>query len=531
MSEPGTSDVDLIPLGALEAYLDLTKKINFLMREEEVMQVFVDMYQRMFPGMMHCIRIVDPARAILVHVLADGPLAPASRDRAFVAASTFEGGKIPDAVLQAASERLEIMQEAPLVFEGAKGGTAMALSDEVSYFGTVHLESTEPLELDALQKLLFNGLGQHLTSALRSVSNLKETTYLRDYLTKLIDNANAPIVIVDGKRRIQTFNRQLERLTGYTKKTLVGTDFLALFEEKDRKRFVPVIIKALKGMPTANFETRIPRKSGGEAQIAFNITSVLDAYGKVEAVIAVGQDLTEIRRLQNQMLHSERLMTIGELSAGVVHEINNPLTSISVYSEYLVKKAQEEDASPEMVKRLQRIHDSARRIFQFTQQLIAYAKPTGEEPTLVGVAEVLNKSLGFCEHVIRKANVKVKKEFEQDLPPVYGIEGQLEQIFVNLITNACHAMEMKKGGNLTLMVVKGQEGTLSIEVTDDADGIPPEIVKDIFEPFYTTKKEGEGTGLGLSIVKNIITNHEGDISVRSTPGEGTTFTVTLYASE
>jgi signal transduction histidine kinase len=215
----------------------------------------------------------------------------------------------------------------------------------------------------------------------------------------------------------------------------------------------------------------------------------------------------------------------------VVHEINNPLTSISVYSEYLLKQARQDEAAPDKVKRLQRIHDSARRIFQFTQQLIAYAKPTGEEPTLVDVAEVLNKSLGFCEHVIRKANVTVDKQFGQDMPPVYGIEGQLEQIFVNLITNACHAMEPKKGGTLTLKVDKGQEGTLSIELTDDGNGIPPEIVKDIFEPFYTTKSEGEGTGLGLSIVKNIITNHEGDISVRSTPGEGTTFTVTLYASE
>jgi len=530
MSEP-SADVDLIPLAVLESYLELTRKINVLMREEEVMQVFVDMYQRTFPDMMHCIRLVDPARAILVHVLADGPLDPTSRERAFLAASSFRNGRVPDAVLKGASERLEILEEAPLVFEGTRGGVSMALTDESTYFGTVHLESAEPFELDALQRLMFEGLGNHLTGAIRSATNLKETTYLRDHLSKLIDSANAPIVIIDGRRRIQTFNRQLERLTGYTKKALVGTDFLELFEEKDRKRFVPVIIKAMKGTPTSNFETRIPRKRGGEAQIAFNITSVLDAYGKVEAVIAVGQDLTEIRRLQNQMLHSERLMTIGELSAGVVHEINNPLTSISVYSEYLLKQAQEDGASPDKIKRLQRIHDSARRIFQFTQQLIAYAKPTGEEPTLVDVAEVLNKSLGFCEHVIRKANVTVMREFGQDMPPVYGIEGQLEQIFVNLITNACHAMQSKKGGTLTLKVDKGQEGTLSIQVIDDGGGIPADIVKDIFEPFYTTKSEGEGTGLGLSIVKNIITNHEGDISVRSTPGEGTTFTVTLYASE
>ncbi|MBW2263687.1 MAG: PAS domain S-box protein, partial [Deltaproteobacteria bacterium] len=241
MSEAGSSDMELVPLSAIKAYLDLTKKINVLMRREEVMQTFVDMFQRMFPDMMHCIRIVDPGRAILVHVLADGPLDPSARDRAFVAASTFEGGKIPEAVLKGASDRLEVLDEAPLVFEGAAGGVALALADEISYFGTVHLESSEPLELDSLQRALFEALGHHLTSALRSASNLKETTYLKDYLTKLIDNANAPIVIIDGKRRVQTFNRQLEKLTGYTKKTLVGTDFLELFEAKDRKRFVPVI--------------------------------------------------------------------------------------------------------------------------------------------------------------------------------------------------------------------------------------------------------------------------------------------------
>jgi signal transduction histidine kinase len=162
---------------------------------------------------------------------------------------------------------------------------------------------------------------------------------------------------------------------------------------------------------------------------------------------------------------------------------------------------------------------------------MAYARPSGDEPTLVEITGVLARSLGFCEHVIRKASVTVVREYGDDLPPVYGIEGQLEQIFVNLITNACHSMRVCGGGQLTLMVRRGQEGTLSIDVADEGEGIPAENIKDIFEPFYTTKSEGEGTGLGLSIVKNIITHHEGDISVKSEPGKGTTFTVTLYSSE
>jgi PAS domain S-box-containing protein len=525
-----SGDAQPIPVGAIEAYLELARKVNVLMREDEVLRVFVDMLARLFPGRLHCLRLLDERRGQLVEVLADGHLDDETREKVFVSPAAFEEGRVPEGVLANLPEGVEVVEAPPLVFRGTEGGAVVALADEVRLFGTMHVEWTGDRGLGPGERLLVFALGHHLTSAIRATRLLNESMYLRDYLSKLIDNANAPIVIVDGKRRVMTINRHLERLTGFDRKELTGTDFLDLFEAKDRQRFVPVIIKATRGLATSNFETRIPRKGGGEAQIAFNITSVLDKDGKVEAVIAVGQDLTEIRRLQNQMLHSERLVTIGELSAGVVHEINNPLTSISVYSEYLLKGAEAEGAQPETIKRLQRINQASQRIFQFTQQLMAYARPTGDEPTLVDVVEVLNKSIGFCEHIVRKASVTVKREFGEDLAPVYGIEGQLEQVFVNLITNACHAMR-HGGGKLTLRVERRHEGMLSIDVSDEGEGIAPESIKDIFEPFYTTKSEGEGTGLGLSIVKNIITSHEGDIGVRSVPGKGTTFTVTLYTSE
>ncbi len=519
-----------IPLRAIEAYLELSKKVNILMREEEVLQMFVQMLHRLFPDYHHCVRLLDVKRGTLGMVYADAPLVQEVRDRVFISPSAFETGAIPESLARRIKEHVEVLDTHPCIFENTSQSLIVALADEENLFGTMHVETDRDSEILPFMRLLCFALGHHLTSALRNARLLGETLNLKDHLTKLIDHANAPIVIIDGKRRIGTINRALEQLTGYTKDDLIGTDFLDLFSEQTRQRFVAVIIKASRGIPTTNFEVEIPRRGGGATEISFNITSVLDPYGKVQAVISVGQDLTEVRRLQSQMLHSERLVTIGQLSAGVVHEINNPLTSIAVYSEALLQKAVESGAQEQEVKRLERIHQSAERIYKFTQQLMAYARPTAEEPTLVDLRDVANKSIGFCEHILYKAGVSVVREYSDETPPVYGIEGQLEQVFVNLITNSCQAMK-GKGGKLTIRIEKGREGTISVQVSDEGHGIDPQGLKQIFEPFYTTKVEGEGTGLGLSIVKNIVTAHEGDISVMSELGKGTTFILTLYTSE
>ncbi len=520
---------DVIPLAAVQGYLELTRKVNILMREEEIVHLFVEMMQRTMPDLNHAIRLIDSATGALGTVYADAPLSDEVRERIFVTESCFDGGCVPDLVRSKLPASVEILPDAPCLFRESAACILVPLADDSNLFGTIHIEARSEDQLLPFHELLATALGHHMAGAIRNARLLAESVSLRDFLGKLIEHANAPIVIIDGRRRIRTFNRSLQLLTGHDSATLIGTDFLELFEQQERQRFVSVIVKAMKGVPVTNFEVKIPRRDGTEVSIAFNITSVLDQYGKVEAVIAVGQDMTEIRRLQNQMLHSERLATIGQLAAGVVHEINNPLTSISVYSEYLLKGAQSQGAPAEDLKRLERINKAAERIFQFTQQLIAYARPSGEEPTLVDMREVITKSLGFCEHIVYKAGVTVEKVFPEELSSVYGIEGQLEQVFVNLITNACHAMK-QRGGTLRIRVVEGQEGTIRIDVSDQGHGIGPDKLKRIFEPFFTTKSEGEGTGLGLPIVKNIIANHEGDISVKSTPGEGTTFTVTLYSS-
>jgi len=298
--------------------------------------------------------------------------------------------------------------------------------------------------------------------------------------------------------------------------------------EADRARLLPLVLSAMRGEPANAIEVRIAKPDGkGFAHIAFNTAPILSAYGELDAVIFAGQDLTEVRELQKQVIHTEKLATLGQVAAGVAHELNNPLTSITVYTNYLYKKLAGVIDEADLAK-LGRVRDAAERIQSFSRDLVTYARPSGEEPTLIRVEELVERSLSFCEHLIGEAEADVSLDVAADLPPVYGIRGQLEQVCVNLLTNACHALPAE-GGRISITARPRGDDRIEIVFSDTGRGIPEENLERVFEPFFTTKDQGEGTGLGLSIVRNILVNHDGEISVASEVDKGTTFTVVFYA--
>jgi signal transduction histidine kinase len=258
----------------------------------------------------------------------------------------------------------------------------------------------------------------------------------------------------------------------------------------------------------------------------FNTTSLTDLGGRVDTVVAIGQDVTALLSLQRQVVQAEKLATLGQLAAGVVHELNNPLTSIIVYADYLAKKLGREGADVQDVTKLHKILEGSERILRVSRDLVAYARPANEQYDLLSMNEVAEQSLSFCEHVLKKAKATATKELAPDLPPIYGIRGQLQQVFINLITNASHAMK-DGGGTITLRTSDVGGGCVVVEIQDDGTGISEADQPRIYEPFFTTKSDGRGTGLGLSIVKNIIEKHQGDIQFHSTPGVGTTFRIML----
>jgi signal transduction histidine kinase len=242
-------------------------------------------------------------------------------------------------------------------------------------------------------------------------------------------------------------------------------------------------------------------------------------------VVAIGQDLSQIEALQRQVVRAERLATLGELAAGVVHELNNPLTSITVYAEYLVRKLESQGAEAGDVEKLRRIGASAQRILRFSRDLVQYARPSGRDLGPIDLAAVVRQSVSICEHLVERGGIILEVEVDPELPAVQAISGQLEQVLINLITNAVHAVE--NGGRVEVRAQADTPSTVLIEVADSGPGIADADRDKIFEPFFTTKPDGKGTGLGLPIVRNIVDQHHGEILVVRSALGGAAFRVIL----
>jgi len=233
-------------------------------------------------------------------------------------------------------------------------------------------------------------------------------------------------------------------------------------------------------------------------------------------------------KLNAHLVNAEKLASLGRIVAGVVHELNNPLTGILACTTLLTRRLAQ--PSPEGrqqdLERVQRIADAAERILSFTRDLVAYARPTPTPHKAVRVREVIDRAVLFCEHEFSNNGVAVERAYLDPLPEVLGVPDQLTQVFVNLFTNAVHAMT-PGGGALAIRARKLDAHAIQVDVCDSGTGIPEDLLPQVFEPFFTTKPRGHGTGLGLSIVHDIITTHRGTIAVESKPAVGTTFRLTL----
>jgi two-component system NtrC family sensor kinase len=238
--------------------------------------------------------------------------------------------------------------------------------------------------------------------------------------------------------------------------------------------------------------------------------------------------------LEARMIQTDKLATFGQIAAGVVHELNNPLTSIVAYSEYLIRKAASGAsgavADAEDVERLRRIHESANRMLRFTRELVTYVRPSTGVAGDVVLHEAIDLAVAFCEHVLAASSVHVDRRYSADMPAMRGANEQLVQVFINLLTNACQAAA-DGGGRVVIGTSHNPEASrpVVVEVEDNGGGIAPEHIAHVFAPFFTTKAHKNGTGLGLSIVKSIVESHDGIIRVESHLGRGTRFIIELPA--
>lgn len=509
----------------LAEFLSLTRSVSLEMHDEEIVHAYVTAMLRLFPGRLFALRLFDADSGELSLVYATGRLRSDRRDTVFVTQSSLEQQGLTTPLPQAA---VEVRRDYVPLFHEETAGFDVAIGDGRRLIGVLAVEYPPDHAVGEDDPPRIVPVVLQLSASLRNARLLRESLYLRDYLTKLLEHANAPIIVIGRKREIRVVNRALLALTGFRREELVGRDFTSLLDHEERARLLPVFISALRGHSATGVEVRVPSRRGAPVRLLMNTASVLSADGEVEGVIAIGRDLTEIRELEQRIVHAEKLAMVGQLAAGVVHELNNPLTSISVYSDYLLKQQVSQSGAPGDIHKLKRIHESADRILRFSRELLAYARPTPEEPRILQAHELIESSVEYCDHLISQRGVEVTVAASPTLSPMLGVNAQLQQVLVNLITNACHAMP-EGAGKLTLGARETERGEIEISVADNGSGISPDHLGRVFEPFFSTKGEGHGTGLGLSIVRNIIELHGGRVTVQSELGHGTTFLLTFPA--
>jgi two-component system NtrC family sensor kinase len=352
-------------------------------------------------------------------------------------------------------------------------------------------------------------------------------------LVQMMKEADVLIAMTDRKGQLVAWNRALAQLTGRAEADGLGRnlgEWLTGFGIRD---LADIMERVANEPEPIRCEVRLPGASGAIAAAAFSIIPVRGVGGVPVGVLAAGHDLTALRALQSQVLHAEKLATVGQIAAGVAHEINNPLTSIQVCAEAVFRKANlaMEGRVPNVIEptdiaRLGKIQEGAERIRKFSRDLTAYARPSGRDVEAADLNEVVAHALSFCEPVLFDAKANLGQELAPDLPRVRLVRDHIMQVVTNLVKNAAQALP-ESGGHVTVRTFRGGRASLGLAVSDDGEGIRPEDEGRIFEPFFTTKPAGQGTGLGLTVVRNIILAHGGQITFQSKVGSGTTFVVSL----
>lgn len=500
--------------------------------DEALVRSFVDALGVITPSALALVRLVeaDPAgRGVLGFAYANGRLIEARRETLELSERAAITYGISEEAASAAG--VSIVRTPGAHFLVTEGGTDRAgtpvldvpLVDAGALFGLVSVEEgNAPIPREALS--LVAALASLLSASLRNARLARAATFFRDYLAQTLEHASAPIFVLDRTRIVRSANRAALLLLGAPRSEVLGKDFARMLPDAHQERALPVLAQAFSGRATSALELDVLRKDREPARVSWNVAPIHDAEGDASAVVVIGRDLTEVHHLEEQILHTDKLATLGQLAAGIVHELNNPLTSITVYSEYLHAKSVRAGADAGDVEKLRRIVEASSRMTRFTRDLVTYARPTNEEETALSIREVALEGARFCEHVLEECGVTLTTDFDADLAPISGVRGQLHQVFVNLVTNASHALATQGGGHVHIEAHRATspkgEDEVVLRVRDDGPGISAEHLPRIFEPFFSTKGEGRGTGLGLSIVRKIVKAHRGTVEVTTSHVEG-----------
>jgi len=343
----------------------------------------------------------------------------------------------------------------------------------------------------------------------------RENQVNRQTLRAVFDAMPTGISVADPvTHELLSVNRRFCELVGLPEEEVVGRrpPFPWWASDEDTRRGFD---------PGARFDRVYRRPDGRPQPVEVSVHAVTDDDGGTALLLALIEDVSEDRRMQQQLVQSGKLAAIGELAAGVAHEINNPLFAILGLTEFLLKEAEPESKAQQ---RLELIQQTGLEIKEIVRALLDFARENAEERHVVSLEDVVRSTVDLVRRTNAHKGVELVDTYEDSLALVSASPNQLKQIILNLVANARQAMP--NGGTVSVDV--RSEGDWAVAaVRDDGPGIPAEIADRIFEPFFTTKRQTGGTGLGLSVSLGIAEAHGGNLTVCSSPGAGSTFTLRL----
>jgi PAS domain S-box-containing protein len=349
------------------------------------------------------------------------------------------------------------------------------------------------------------------------------------YIRNVVESLREGLIGLDRDGRITAWNPTMERWCGIPEAELAGRVLFDLNPNFKRERVAEPLQRLLRGEIEEFKLESVEHETLRGRGVVWNVSGSLVRQGARPAgAVLLIEDITARRGLERAAQQSEKLAALGTLAAGLAHELNNPIGIISTRAELILADAETRDLPEDVAEDLRVIHRHAQRVARIAQGLLSFARSSSGQPGRIDLNHVVEETLLLVEKMLVKDGARIRHALAPDLPLIWGDANALQQVVMNLLTNARDAV--KGGGEIWIETSAAREssGDVQLVVRDTGAGIPPEVLPKIFDPFFTTK--AEGTGLGLSISYGIVRDHQGTVDVQSKPGEGTTFVLTFRSA-
>lgn len=411
----------------------------------------------------------------------------------------------------------------PLVYDGQLLGAIAIFNKQKASFSTADTEALTVMAVSIAHSLYSSRLIHQLKIANADLEASRwQLLRSRNTLRALFDNLPTSIYIVDRKYTLLAVNLNRSQRAGQPPNVLVGRRcFEALFARADACPGCR-ILETLYGGQNTTRTHRVWNEESEPQEWEITTYPILDDQGQVVQAILFDEDVTEKRQMEAGLAQSEKLAAVGQLAAGIAHEINNPLTAVIANAQLLQREIPANDDKQELVDLISR---AGARATQVVRNLLDLARKENYNLAPTDVNESLLRAMALVQHEVMARSIKFNFDSANNLPLIKASKDHLHGVWVNLIVNAIDAVEDSAGEIHVTTRFLGNE--IVVSVADNGKGIPPEKLNRIFEPFYTTKSPGRGTGLGLSLVHRTVTQHGGRILVNSQIGVGAEFTVIL----